>query len=116
MHKLTSLKADTDIYSFKKGTHYDCWKFLGSHLCEIGGQKGVLFRVWAPRARAVSVVAKMGDVTSARQDKRTKNRYAYPQSQFATPYPAGQPGAGGLYHYPTDRPGHQPDVSRMARP
>ncbi len=56
MHKLTGLKADTDIYSFKRGTHYDCWKFLGSHLCEAGGQKGVLFRVWAPRARAVSVV------------------------------------------------------------
>lgn len=61
MQKLTSLKADTDIYSFKKGTHYDCWKFLGAHLCEAGGQQGVLFRVWAPRARAVSVV---GDFNS----------------------------------------------------
>ena len=56
MKKLTSLKADTDIYSFKKGTHYDCQRFLGARLCEVGGQQGALFRVWAPRAKAVSVV------------------------------------------------------------
>ena len=61
MQKLTSLKADTEIYSFKRGTNYDCWKFLGSRLCEVGGQQGALFRVWAPRARAVSVV---GDFNS----------------------------------------------------
>ncbi len=56
MAKLFSMKADTDIYNFKRGTHYDCWKFLGSHFCETAGQKGVLFRVWAPNAHAVSVV------------------------------------------------------------
>ncbi len=56
MQKYTSLKADTDIYSFRKGTHYECQKFLGSHLCEVGGQAGVLFRVWAPRAKNMSVV------------------------------------------------------------
>ncbi|MGD9559559.1 MAG: 1,4-alpha-glucan branching protein GlgB [Oscillospiraceae bacterium] len=61
MQRLASLKADPEIYSFKKGTNYDCWKFLGSHLCEVGGQQGVLFRVWAPRALAVSVV---GDFNS----------------------------------------------------
>ncbi|MFV0413774.1 MAG: 1,4-alpha-glucan branching protein GlgB [Oscillospiraceae bacterium] len=56
MQKITSLKADTDIYNFKKGTHYDSQRFLGSHLCQVGGQQGALFRVWAPRAKAVSVV------------------------------------------------------------
>ncbi len=56
MQKLGSLNVDTDIYSFKKGTHFDAWKFLGSRLCEVGGQEGALFRVWAPRAKAVSVV------------------------------------------------------------
>lgn len=61
MYKISSLKADTDIYSFKKGTHYDCWKFLGSRLCEVGGRPGALFRVWAPRAKTVSVV---GDFNS----------------------------------------------------
>lgn len=63
MHKLTSLKADTDIYSFKKGTHFDSWKFLGSHMCSLGGQPGVLFRVWAPNARAVSVVGDFNNWT-----------------------------------------------------
>ncbi len=61
MLKLSSLKADTEIYGFKKGTHYDLYKFLGSRLCEVGGRAGALFRVWAPRARAVSVV---GDFNS----------------------------------------------------
>lgn len=56
MQKLTTLKADPEIYSFKKGTNYECQKFLGSRLCQVGGEAGTLFRVWAPRAKAVSVV------------------------------------------------------------
>ncbi|MDL2323894.1 1,4-alpha-glucan branching protein GlgB [Ruminococcaceae bacterium OttesenSCG-928-A16] len=56
MRKLNNLKVDTEIYALKKGTNYDCQEFLGSHLVEYGGQQGVLFRVWAPRAKAVSVV------------------------------------------------------------
>ncbi len=63
MQKITSLKVDTDIYSFKKGTHYECQKFLGSRLCEVGGQQGALFRVWAPRAKAVSVVGEWNSWT-----------------------------------------------------
>ena len=65
MQKITSLKVDTDIYSFKKGTHYECQKFLGSRLCEVGGQQGALFRVWAPRAKAVSVVGEWNSWTPA---------------------------------------------------
>ncbi len=56
MRTFSSLRVDTEIYQFKKGKNYDCWKFMGSHLCELGGEAGVLFRVWAPRAKALSVV------------------------------------------------------------
>lgn len=56
MQRMTSIKTDPEIYSLKKGTNYDCWKFLGSHMRNIGGQDGVVFRVWAPSARDVSVV------------------------------------------------------------
>lgn len=56
MQKLTSLRADTEIYSFKKGTNFESWKFLGSRLCQLGEQEGALFRVWAPQALAVSLV------------------------------------------------------------
>ncbi len=63
MQKLSNLKADTEIYSFKKGTNYECWKFLGGRLCEVGGQKGAWFRVWAPNARAVSVVGEFNSWT-----------------------------------------------------
>ncbi|MBE6760884.1 MAG: 1,4-alpha-glucan branching protein GlgB [Ruminococcaceae bacterium] len=34
----------------------NAYEFLGGHLCEINSQKGVLFRVWAPNAKAVWVV------------------------------------------------------------
>ncbi len=61
MQKLQSLRADTEIYSFIKGQNYDSWKFLGSCLCEVNGVAGVLFRVWAPRAKEVSVI---GDFNS----------------------------------------------------
>lgn len=56
MRKLTNLKADTEIYSFIKGTNYECQNFLGAQLCEVGGIEGAVFRVWAPHAKAVSVV------------------------------------------------------------
>lgn len=56
MQRFATLKADPEIYSFIKGTNYDCQKFLGSRLCIFGEQPGALFRVWAPRAKAVSVV------------------------------------------------------------
>ncbi len=61
MRKLNNLKVDTELYHFRTGKNYDCWKFLGSHLCEVGDQPGALFRVWAPRAKAMSVV---GDFNS----------------------------------------------------
>ena len=35
---------------------YDCYHFMGAHPAEENGQAGWMFRVWAPNARAVSVV------------------------------------------------------------
>ena len=34
----------------------EAYEFLGAHLCEINGQQGAMFRVWAPNAKLVSVV------------------------------------------------------------
>ena len=59
--KKNLLTAELPIYLFKQGTNYESQKFLGAHLTEAGGVEGVLFRVWAPRAKAVSVV---GDFNS----------------------------------------------------
>jgi 1,4-alpha-glucan branching enzyme len=51
-----SLFSDFDIDLFKAGKHFRLYEKLGAHLCEVDGQKGVYFAVWAPAARSVSVV------------------------------------------------------------
>lgn len=47
--------TDDDRYLFGQGTHYEIYRKLGAHLCEIDGVKGVYFATWAPHARAVSL-------------------------------------------------------------
>ncbi|MEG2435083.1 MAG: 1,4-alpha-glucan branching protein GlgB [Ruthenibacterium sp.] len=53
--------AELPLYLFKQGTNFECQRFLGAHLLRQGERDGVLFRVWAPRAKAVSLV---GDFNS----------------------------------------------------
>lgn len=48
-------------YLFHEGTNYRAYEFFGAHFTERGQEKGVLFRVWAPHADAVSIV---GDFNS----------------------------------------------------
>ncbi len=45
-----------DLYLIGEGTHYENYEKLGAHVREIAGARGVLFGVWAPNARRVSVV------------------------------------------------------------
>ena len=51
-----SLFSDFDIDLFKGGKHYRLYEKLGSHIIEVNGQQGVYFAVWAPSAKAVSVI------------------------------------------------------------
>ncbi len=44
------------IFLFHQGTNFYAYEFLGSHFGEKNGKPGVYFRVWAPEAKAVSVV------------------------------------------------------------
>ena len=52
---------DLPVYLYKQGNNFESQRFFGSHLTEQGGEKGVIFRLWAPHAAAVSVV---GDFNS----------------------------------------------------
>lgn len=45
-----------DMYIFAEGNHYEIYEKLGAHPMTINGIDGVYFAVWAPHARAVSVV------------------------------------------------------------
>ncbi|WP_297332415.1 1,4-alpha-glucan branching protein GlgB [Flavobacterium sp.] len=51
-----SLFTDFDIELFKAGKHYRLYEKLGAHLTEVDGVRGTYFAVWAPAAKAVSVI------------------------------------------------------------
>ena len=61
-HRIT----DLDIYLFGRGTHYTIYEKLGAHPAVENGQAGVYFAVWAPNARAVSVVGDFNGWTPGR--------------------------------------------------
>lgn len=58
--------SDYDTYLFSQGTHYEIYKKLGAHLCQVGGIWGYAFAVWAPHALAVSVVGDFNGWNNAR--------------------------------------------------
>ena len=51
-----SLFTDFDIDLFKSGKHYRLYEKFGSHIVTVDGVKGTYFAVWAPSAKAVSVI------------------------------------------------------------
>ena len=53
--------AEFPVYLFKQGTNFQAYRFFGAHLEQRGDEEGVVFRTWAPHAKAVSVV---GDFNS----------------------------------------------------
>ncbi len=58
-----SLLTDHDIYLFRQGKHYRLYDKLGAHLHQRQDEMGVLFAVWAPNARSVSVMGDFNDWT-----------------------------------------------------
>ena len=59
--KETPNSSDLPIYLFKQGNNQEAYRYFGAHLCEQNGEAGAVFRVWAPHAKAVSIV---GDFNS----------------------------------------------------
>jgi 1,4-alpha-glucan branching enzyme len=51
-----SLFTDFDISLFKAGKHFKIYEKLGAHITNDGNTEGVMFAVWAPSARKVSVI------------------------------------------------------------
>ena len=46
------MENELDIYLFHRGEHRKAYNYMGAHFT----QDGVIFRVWAPHAKSVSVV------------------------------------------------------------
>ncbi|HEX6227191.1 MAG TPA: 1,4-alpha-glucan branching protein GlgB, partial [Chryseolinea sp.] len=51
-----SLLTEFDIYLFKSGKHYKLYEKLGAHVIQTPERKGTYFAVWAPNAKAISVL------------------------------------------------------------
>ena len=60
------MKNDLPCYLFHQGTNYNAYDFLGAHFSCVGGKSGVTFRVWAPNAKAVSVVGDFNEWDESR--------------------------------------------------
>jgi 1,4-alpha-glucan branching enzyme len=50
------LLTENDLYLFNEGSHYRIYDKMGAHPFNHEGQAGAIFSVWAPNARAVSVI------------------------------------------------------------
>ncbi|PID75366.1 MAG: 1,4-alpha-glucan branching enzyme [Deltaproteobacteria bacterium] len=48
--------GEEDRFLFNKGTNYKIYNHLGAHRTSLCNVSGMLFRVWAPNARSISVV------------------------------------------------------------
>ena len=66
--------SDLDLHLFGSGTHYEIYNKLGAHHISVDGIKGVLFAVWAPNARRVSVVGDFNSWHGLRHPMRTLQR------------------------------------------
>ena len=49
------------LYDFLMGQSIEAYKYFGAHFEERNGEQGVIFRVYAPMAKSVSVI---GDFNS----------------------------------------------------
>ncbi len=57
----SKISAAKELKLFHQGENYFAYKFFGSHKAVKRNKTGVIFRVWAPNAKAVSVVGDFND-------------------------------------------------------
>ena len=56
IHDGFSLFTDFDIHLFRSGKHFKLYEKLGAHVVKKGDVEGTYFAVWAPNARAISII------------------------------------------------------------
>ncbi|MDP8958645.1 MAG: 1,4-alpha-glucan branching protein GlgB [Actinomycetota bacterium] len=100
-----SLLSAQDLYLFNEGTHYQLYEKLGAHPREVAGQAGTHFALWAPNARAVSV---MGDFNG--WDKESHRLRPKGDSGIWEGFVAGvERGAAYKYHIASREHGYRVD-------
>ncbi len=87
------LLGDLDLHLFNEGRHFELAEHFGANVVTVDGVQGVRFAVWAPNARAVSVV---GDFNSW-DTRRHPMRLRYPAGAWELFIP--RVAAGARYKY-----------------
>ncbi len=64
--------GELDLYLYGEGNHWQIYDKLGAHLMTHQGVEGVLFAVWAPNAKRVSVVGTFNDWDGRRHMMRPR--------------------------------------------
>ncbi len=63
--------TEFDRYLFHKGRHFQCYNFLGSHLCHKGNKQGARFTIWAPHAQKINIT---GDFNNWDKNKHSMEK------------------------------------------
>jgi 1,4-alpha-glucan branching enzyme len=64
--------SDLDMHLFGEGTHYQIFEKLGAHFTTVNDVEGVLFAVWAPNAKRVSLIGNFNDWDGRRHQMRLR--------------------------------------------
>jgi len=66
--------SDFDLHLFAEGQHYELARVFGAQPQAVGGVEGVVFSVWAPNARRVSVVGDFNAWDGRRHPMRLRHQ------------------------------------------
>ena len=101
-----SALGEMDLHLFREGNHFRVYNCLGAHLTAIEGVNGVHFAVWAPNAKAISLIGSFNGWDGRQHNlKRTSESGIW---ELFVP----NIGAGALYKFRvTDQAGNQVDKS-----
>jgi 1,4-alpha-glucan branching enzyme len=72
IYRFGPVLGELDLYLFAEGSHFSSWQKLGAHPIVHKGVAGVSFAVWAPNARAVSLVGDFNDWDGRRMPMRRR--------------------------------------------
>lgn len=61
---------ELDVYLYNQGNHYKIYEKLGANVTTLNGISGVLFGVWAPNAKRISVIGDFNDWDGRRNPMR----------------------------------------------
>ena len=53
--------GELDRHLFAEGNHHHIWKKMGAHITSLNDEEGVMFCIWAPNAKSISII---GDFNS----------------------------------------------------